>query len=379
MEFVVTLIHGTFAPKAPWTASDSLLCQEFNRQLGSAVKFRSFVWSGKNSFKARSVATEELRDFLWEGVRLFPDATHAIIAHSHGGNLVLYAFRDVALQRHFDSVVCLSTPFLTAYPRDFGTSMQISTFGALAIAVIAFVGAFIKVFEAESIEPSRLAALVAGWVFTGVCYVMYVLLSPPISKWVSFVKQLQEELELSSTEYTRLLVIRASGDEASGLLGSAQFLGWLTTKCFAGLGAIADRFFGERVKASMTPHKMNASIILESMKAFLLAAFGALLVLLVLPVFVFVLFLSLLPFSFSPVAAFLAVTLQINVDATPPGKCVVLQMQPAKTGFKHSVTYQSEVAINAAYAWISRRQRSNEQASEEGKSQEENAEHVRSA
>ena len=44
-------------------------------------------------------------------------AHHGIVAHSHGGNVALYALRDVALRRKIDGVVTLGTPFIHCRPR----------------------------------------------------------------------------------------------------------------------------------------------------------------------------------------------------------------------------------------------------------------------
>ncbi|MDH3252668.1 MAG: hypothetical protein OEM41_07735, partial [Ignavibacteria bacterium] len=89
---VLTLVHGTWgrgvlrrSGDAPWTADSSALCRALRDRFGKDVIFRRFRWSGSNSHTGRVRAAEELREYLQEGLGSWPDATHAVIAHSHGG------------------------------------------------------------------------------------------------------------------------------------------------------------------------------------------------------------------------------------------------------------------------------------------------------
>lgn len=51
--FVITLIHGTFAPGAGWAnEEDSALRQALGTAFPDTVKCRSFNWSGKNTHAA---------------------------------------------------------------------------------------------------------------------------------------------------------------------------------------------------------------------------------------------------------------------------------------------------------------------------------------
>ena len=114
---VITLVHGTWAKNAPWTHPESPLCKALNDQLGSAHIW-TFLWSGRNSHNARVSAALDLRAHLHSLKLKFPRSRHYLIAHSHGGNVCLYALREKALRDGISGVVCLSTPFLVAPPRD---------------------------------------------------------------------------------------------------------------------------------------------------------------------------------------------------------------------------------------------------------------------
>lgn len=117
---IVTLVHGTIPhigsirlAKAPtWIAPESSLCRAIDRELGGA-QFQIFTWSGRNSHRERLSAGHRLREHLECTGRLHPNAEHTIIAHSHGGNVAIYALRGLSpdLRGKVARLVCLGTPF----------------------------------------------------------------------------------------------------------------------------------------------------------------------------------------------------------------------------------------------------------------------------
>ena len=114
-DHVVTLVHGTFARGAAWCHPTARLCSAIASALKGTVQFRTFQWSGKNTNQARLAAADELASFLEEGLSAYPKSQHVIVAHSHGGNVALYALRQLA--RPEISLVALATPFIEATPR----------------------------------------------------------------------------------------------------------------------------------------------------------------------------------------------------------------------------------------------------------------------
>lgn len=113
---VVTLVHGTWARDAAWVKADSKLCQGL-AQIDPPAIVRSFQWSGHNSHRARLQAAEALTRQLGVTFAEYPLAEHHLIAHSHGGNVALYALRDPSISDRITSVVCLATPFIHAHAR----------------------------------------------------------------------------------------------------------------------------------------------------------------------------------------------------------------------------------------------------------------------
>jgi len=94
MQYVITLVHGTFAPHSAWTVDGSLLRNTFRTVLDGDVAFEPFAWSGNNSRTARATASEDLVAHLDRIHAEYPLALHAIVAHSHGGNIALRALRQ---------------------------------------------------------------------------------------------------------------------------------------------------------------------------------------------------------------------------------------------------------------------------------------------
>jgi hypothetical protein len=127
----IIIVHGTWASPAPgvtqwYQPSDKL--ETFTAKLdqalsdrGSSAKcwahcpeFEIFKWSGKNNWVDRIRASSELKAYV-DDVQSKGWRCH-IIAHSHGGNIVIDAFTD-RLNGHAPSkmqgkIVTLGTPFL---------------------------------------------------------------------------------------------------------------------------------------------------------------------------------------------------------------------------------------------------------------------------
>jgi len=72
MPAVITLVHGTWGQQSDWVKEHSPLRATFETALKDLVFFRTFFWSGSNSFAARGTAAEDLKSFLREGLELFP-------------------------------------------------------------------------------------------------------------------------------------------------------------------------------------------------------------------------------------------------------------------------------------------------------------------
>ncbi len=159
---VITLVHGTFDRNAQWTQPESQLRSELSKCLPGDTEFKYFDWSGDNSHRARLMAASRLRRQVEDTIVEFPDADHFIIAHSHGGNVAFYAFRDdpPSVRSRLSGIICMATPFIHCDKRDL-------SWASFAMVVIAI--AFVVLIGLVFIIP-MFVCLVIGWpIILGLC------------------------------------------------------------------------------------------------------------------------------------------------------------------------------------------------------------------
>lgn len=141
--YVVTLVHGTWAANSDWTQENSRLSRKLCEELDGYVLIKRFLWTGKNSYRARHEAGEELRRFLTGLMQDYPVSRHIVMGHSHGGNVTLYALNDALVGGRITGVVCLATPFLICTPKNVAFHIAILFNGALygiGFAVLQYFG-----------------------------------------------------------------------------------------------------------------------------------------------------------------------------------------------------------------------------------------------
>jgi pimeloyl-ACP methyl ester carboxylesterase len=134
--FVLVLVHGTFASRAPWTQAGSRFRAVLEQKLGS-VHFEPFEWTGANADKARRLAGGRLHEKLVELRARFPSALIYVVGHSHGGNVALYATQHDP-QAVVAGVVAIATPFLHARVRKVPKSVAGLLFDVLMLPLLGF-------------------------------------------------------------------------------------------------------------------------------------------------------------------------------------------------------------------------------------------------
>jgi branched-subunit amino acid transport protein AzlD len=136
-KYVITLVHGTAAPKSPWTMPNSQFRCVISQYLEGDVLYNRFEWSGSNQEKKRIKATEDLKLLIGKLISKHPKSHHFAIGHSHGGNIILDS-----LGREFDGrlsgVVCLNTPFINLQKRNLEKSFEF-VFILLNLSIISFI------------------------------------------------------------------------------------------------------------------------------------------------------------------------------------------------------------------------------------------------
>lgn len=215
---VITMVHGTFASKAPWIQPNSLFSNLLVATLSPAV-VDPFVWSGGNSVRSRAEAVDRLRDHIGKLRERYPHSQHALIAHSHGGNVVLSALADFHLAKNTLGVATLGTPFLHASLRE-----RESLFGPMD-GFVAALFAGIAVFAVG-------AALGHGrtWWLPGLLAVVGVTLVLLAASYVASLmrkhaERIRDAMPTTRLEPAQLAIVRTSADEAAAALSGARVAG----------------------------------------------------------------------------------------------------------------------------------------------------------
>lgn len=164
---VVHLVHGTWGrgvanvvreelglPNLPhppfWFEAGSAFRATLTQRLPEC-EFRHFNWSGSNSFEARSVAADALRQQLASDIKE-EGSRHVLIGHSHAGNVIVESLAGLdvkAGEQQLLGVLTLATPFLgvEAEPDGFNLILHrllpLILFGyALGLAAFNFLSGF---------------------------------------------------------------------------------------------------------------------------------------------------------------------------------------------------------------------------------------------
>jgi len=184
-----------------------------------------FRWSGKNSINARYRAALQLRRYLTRNLQNYPDAEHFVIAHSHGGTIALKAASFGGLGEKLRGIVCVSTPFLHPIPRPAEAGrMLIALIDGLTAVVVG-----LGVIELENLLHTsfsffdwRSLSLLLVLELAAVFAVTIGFLRLPVA-----VLRLARRASVPMSTACDVLIVRATGDEASGVLAVSHFTGWL--------------------------------------------------------------------------------------------------------------------------------------------------------
>ncbi len=228
------LVHGTFGAKSDWLNHDAAEDPKgFRALLGSAsVKTVNYLvpkpWGGTSAIGKLNDLTNKARldgaQTLAQELATLPGQdANFVIAHSHGGNVAMYALQDEIARRKVDGLICLATPFL--YPRQ--RPLSISTL--VLSLIIMIVGYFQFAWRFDLTNSSLLAWCGAVALFVVSVAIPSVLVALVVRQRFASKEALDAHIKRLSFIDPKIpvLLIRASGDEASGLLRAGQFLNWL--------------------------------------------------------------------------------------------------------------------------------------------------------
>lgn len=220
VDWVVVLVHGTWDSGAPWTRAQSRLCR-YIRDRFSGVRFNRLVWTGENSCQARWNAADRLQERLAHLRRAYPAARLIVIAHSHGGNVALYACRRDDVDRMVDGIVCLATPFVSAHAQRIYGDMPLALFTTGAMASLAGI----------SLAPMALASI-GFYILTLLSLASMALRNMRRRRRglhydLYDAAALCDRLTVKAPPSTSLLILTTEGDEASAVLAVSQAARWL--------------------------------------------------------------------------------------------------------------------------------------------------------
>ncbi len=378
---VVTLVHGTFAPHAPWVQPGSRLREALARELGTNVEFQTINWTGRNRFKDRFRAVEAAAASVAASVQRNPDAAQFIIGHSHGGNIALGALNDAGLAARVAGVVCLSTPFLLVKRRRFeGEHNRLFLAAQLAPMIAAWVWILAKFGLKETTESWMFLSSIVIW---PVSYGLFHWLTDKA-------RLLADRMRLPPLRENQLLILRHSGDEAGAVLSACALAGsliepllgslnkrweaweerrknrlsWFELALAALVGwAVADWIIGRQAAPDMSRLgvilvSLLAGGLLGPMVYLTLFAAGTLRYLLLGGAFVLLMpAVGVLTLPFGPEAFAIGLFMQVTAEATPPGRWLVQLFASVSgdaegTPLTHSAAYEDPAVLEAVCAWI---------------------------
>lgn len=374
--YIVTLIHGTFAhepEKREWTlpgsSTEEILKATLLKSGQAEVEFTEpFIWTGSNNHRQRLKAGNDLATVLIKEKRNQGDK-RILVGHSHGGNVILYALKELSslgIEEKVDGVITLATPYLTASKR----SLK-DTFGVIGIlcGIIAWltIGYFyvFALFELLEKINGTLNLIIGGLLFTigGIAIGKYIhgLIHGMLhDRVVKFAGIKANKIQAVAPPIIPMLSISVIGDEALGGLkiiertASSPVVIWkLLTKVISVaflLGIIASMIFVDTDFENITDQTFGEILTYSA-----LALIAALLL-------VWVVSLLRRP-AFGSESLILRTCLDIRVDDKPFGfvtpRCENKifkrdELESELKGLKHSLPYQSQKILNYAADWMTK-------------------------
>jgi Protein of unknown function (DUF2974) len=222
-ECTVTLVHGTIPSLGPkrlfrqqrWIQEGSLFCLTMSASVNAL--FLPFSWSGKNSHKARLAAGQDLAASLRRTFADHPSRRHYVIAHSHGGNVALYALKELSEdERHFISgVVTMGTPFIHSSPRDtvyIRDNLMLCLSKGSVVWVVIFLIVILLGFGAYT--PDRWVYLLSSLCGLAGPSMRHIARKYDIEYWNKAARKMDERLDAKLLPGTPLMCVVADRDEA---------------------------------------------------------------------------------------------------------------------------------------------------------------------
>jgi pimeloyl-ACP methyl ester carboxylesterase len=390
-DVVVTLVHGTWARRAAWTLPSSPLCRTLSQAVRGRVAFEPFAWSGGNSIAARRRAVERLVAQLHSLVAQWPRARHYLVGHSHGGNVAFQALADPVVKERITGLACLSTPFLSAAPRDLGPIGEIVLWW-LPVVMLFYGGvialALLLPAYSDTLGPVLLLVAIATGFLTA-------------RSTTRLSSSVFAALAYPTVDPARVLILRTTADEAAAALGATHVISWLAGRIWlstsralgrtietlerwrdrlmrhwprtllvavCGIAVCCAAVFSDFGASS--PAWWTATVSVSAVALLLLVATlarGGLVadivgrIVFAMAAMPFLVAIALLGMGVGPELLIAGLLFQVTAETTPPGRWVVWQVvagtsaesASGDTSMMHSASYQDQGALEILGQWIS--------------------------
>jgi hypothetical protein len=336
MQHVITLIHGTWAANARWLSDNSSLCRAIREDLTGEVVFTPFRWSGKNSFKARLDAAADLSEHLIEQRRKYPSANQFVIAHSHGGNVLLRVLEDDECPA-LRAAVFLSTPFLIAQER-IAWHRQLALMGTAVYGIIAS-AFYMGTNDSFNFLHFAIMSVVA-------VALIFWLLNKGFHRAVEASRVILLSVGRKDKQENALL-LRCDRDEATYGLTALQFVSSILIKLqrniprlyvslafYCSVGLAATKLLHHQISNTLI---LTGFILIPSL--FVLIATGAVII---------------MALGLGSEFILASLLLDISVESSPLGTWSVCQIRPAedRIHLRHSMSYEDENAVKTISDWL---------------------------
>jgi pimeloyl-ACP methyl ester carboxylesterase len=240
---LVVLVHGTFARGARWTSSTHNFCDNIERAIGPCNTYR-LLWSGDNCHSERLNAALHLANWL------SCQSEHSfiyLIGHSHGGNIA--ALAATILNSRRVRVVTMATPFINIYPRHAGflkrregqSGVDDDKSLLLGIAIYVLLGILMSVRQDIISAIGLLLVLGFLWLLVAT-FELQGFIERKMEALIARIRALGNRIARNSRvslHNNSLLILRATGDEASGMLMVSQMTSWALYSILKMLGFLS--------------------------------------------------------------------------------------------------------------------------------------------
>jgi hypothetical protein len=368
---VFTIVHGTWAREAEWSKPGSLLWSRVSSIVPCSTLVR-FGWSGHNSFAARLRAGNELARQLRDQITAQPGARHYVIAHSHGGNVALYALKaDPFLRSGLAGIICISTPFLHVYRRRW------EELGAGHIMLGIKVLPFAMLIALQYVLAQRLGMIRALENVVPVAIALAVVVLPAMRRGMvkasgaSF--NWRQQVASPALAGVNLFIVRGSADEAWAGLAASQLVATLIARIWRLASRVVNRIgrLGAVGMEGFHAIPLQFRLLISAMLSLMGVGLALPTILLLSTLLLLILCAAVVGFLV-PVAIASSLFLvgfgwemflygpwcEVTAEPTPPGSWRIFNVSWEQTvrGLAHSQPYSHPQALDAIEAWIRSRE-----------------------